>query len=226
MNRIVTAAVAALFVLGLTAPVVLADRDDDRRAERDERRDERQEKFEERREKMEKAREKMKDRGHRERATFLITINAQGIDQDNATWTILGEGTAIAKSKMVAADDEEEEAAQASSDAAELKAIHGFAKLNVSLKNSTGAIVKEGVIKVRFIAHQNETGDWSWKMVSVSKTPRGLPKIFLRGDNVTLGDGVAALEGQGFALVKAQKDDDSFKHLRLRLDADVHLAKL
>ncbi|HEX9816774.1 MAG TPA: hypothetical protein VGB18_07325, partial [Candidatus Thermoplasmatota archaeon] len=80
--------------------------------------------------------------------------------------------------------------------------------------------------RVRLVAHQDETGDWNWRLISAMKTPRGLPKLFLHGDNVTLGDGSAHLDGKGFALAKLVGEDDAVKRLRLRLsDADVYIAK-
>lgn len=202
---LLTASVAALLLVGLTAPLVMAKPTEDRRGDRDDMRQ-----SGERPMKGMRASEHANNRSHRQVDTFLITVSAQGISQDNHSYTITGEGTAIGKTR-----DKNDT----------MKAFAGFAKLNVTLKDENGTVVKEGTIRVRLIAHQNETGDWHWRLVSAMKTPRGMPKIFLHGDNVTLGDGSASLDGKGFALVKVVKDDDTVKRLRLKLDADIHIAK-
>ncbi len=202
---LLTASVAALLLVGLTAPLVMAKPTDDRPGDRDDRRQDG-----ERPMKGMLPGEHQNSRSHRQVSTFLITVSAQGISQDNESYTITGEGTAIGKVR-----DRNDT----------MKAFAGFAKLNVTLKDENGTVVKEGTIRVRLVAHQNETGAWHWRLVSAMKTPSGLPKIFLHGDNVTLGDGSASLDGKGFALVKVVGEDDTVKRLRLRLDADVHIAK-
>jgi hypothetical protein len=205
MKRVLTVSIAALLLVGLTAPLVLAKPGDDRPGRRD---DEMRASHEPAAKGMLPG-EKASERSHRVRDAFIISVSAQGLSADNESYSISGSGMGLAKSKMVNET---------------VKAIHGFAKVNITLKDANGSIVKEGAIRVHFHAHQNETGDWTWRLVSAGKTPKGLPKLFLHGENVTLSEGQADLDGKGFALAKIQ-DGDETKRLRLRLDADIHLAK-
>lgn len=215
-HAILTTSIVALLMAGLTAPLVLAQPTDDRPGARDDRRqdaerdDRRQDGERSMKGLLASEKAQANGRGHRHVDTFLISVNAQGISQDNETYTITGEGTAVGKAR-----DRNDT----------MKAFAGFATLNVTLTDANGTLVKEGTIRVRLVAHQDEDGDWNWRLVSAMKTPRGMPKIFLHGDNVTLGDGSASLDGTGFALVKVVGEDDAVKRLRLRLDADVHIAK-
>lgn len=202
---VLTTSIVALLMVGLTAPLVLAKPTDERPGARDDMRQDH-----ERPMKGMIASEKAANRSHRHVDTFLITVSAQGISQDNESYTITGEGSAIGKVR-----DKNDT----------MKAFAGFAKLNVTLQDANGSVLREGTIRVRLVAHQNETGDWHWRLVSAMKTPSGLPKLFLRGDNVTLGDGSASLDGAGFALVKVVGEDDAVKRLRLKLDANVSIAK-
>lgn len=204
MKRILTASIAAILLIGLTAPLVLAKPSDDHPAPRDDARASHAAA-----EKGMLPGERAPERSHRAADTYIISISANGLTKDNESYSIVGEGRGLAKAR------ESNETVQA---------IHGFARLNVTLKDADGAVVKDGVIRVRFVAHQNETGDWHWRLLSVMKTPVGLPKIFLHGMNGTVSDGVADLEGKGFALVKI-REDDAVKRLRIRLDADVHIAR-
>ena len=208
MKRVLTVSIAALLLVGLTAPLVIAKPGDERRDERADRSAEMRSQHEPAGKGMLPG-EKASERSHRVREAFIISVSAQGLSADNESYTIDGSGRGLAKSREVNET---------------VKAIHGFAKLNLTLKDANGSIVKEGTVRVHFHAHQNETGDWSWRLVSAGKTPRGLPKLFLHGENVTISGDQMDLDGKGFALAKIQ-DGDETKRLRLRLDADVHLAK-
>ena len=208
MKRVLlTTSIVALLMVGLTAPLVLAKPTDERPGPREDMRESHERPS---RDMLPGEAAKASNRSHRHVDTFLITVSAQGISQDNESYTLTGEGSAIGKIR------ERNET---------VKAFAGFAKLNVTLKDANGTIVKEGTIRVRLVAHQNETGAWHWRLVSAMKTPAGLPKVFLHGENVTLGDGSASLDGKGFSMVKVVGEDDSVKRLRLRLDADVYIAK-
>jgi len=204
MKRVLTTALVGLLLVGMSLPLVMAKPGDETR-ERPDRADLRGEDRP-----MKNHTERPMLPKLRPSETFIVSISAQGLSQDNESYSISGEGRGIAKHR---------------DDNGTVKTIAGFAKLNASLADENGTIVKEGTIRVRFIAHQNETGDWKWHLVSAGHTPRGLPKLFLHGENVTASEGVADLDGKGFAIVKVG-EGDALQRLKLRLDAQIHLQRL
>ncbi|HLE47497.1 MAG TPA: hypothetical protein VI818_04300 [Candidatus Thermoplasmatota archaeon] len=140
------------------------------------------------------------------RTNFTIAITATGVDRDNQTYTLEATGRGIGKSRE--GDNQ--------------SGFHGFAKLHVRVLDANGSLVKEGDIRVVVVAHQDEDGEWKWRIVSFLRTPRGMPKLVLRGENGTIENGVGDLEGQGFATFKPL---DADKRIRVKLDATVHVEK-
>ncbi|MBI2078924.1 MAG: hypothetical protein HYT80_11240 [Euryarchaeota archaeon] len=146
--------------------------------------------------------EKRRDAG---RTNFTISITATGLDRDNRTYTLEASGEGVGKARQ----------------GENRSGLHGFARLHVRILDENGTLVKEGDVRVHVVMIQKDDGV-KWELSSFMRTPKGLPKLALRGHNGTVVDDVADLEGHGFALFKP---DDAEKRVRLKLDAVVEIAK-
>ena len=212
MKGILTTSIAALLVLGLTVPIVLADdghRGSDARQDRQDIRDDRRDIAQDRKDLRDDRRDLREDHHRPYNLTKIeLNITASGTDKDNKTWTIDLQGIGLAQNRT---------------DNGTLEAFRGFVPMVAQLKDANGTIVKQGEVRVRIVAHQNETGVWSWHLVSVGKTPRGLPMLFLHGTNLTVSQGSASGDGHGFAMVKPTKEH---KRVKIDLDAQLDISKL
>ena len=210
MKHVLTFSIAALLIVGLTMPLVMAKPGDEEREHRG-RSEEMREKGQELREKARQMAEERKANHSKRPApqAFSINITASGKDQDNVSYSIDATGLGLVKIREHNGT---------------VTGVKGAAKLNVTLKDENGTVVKQGEIRVHIVGHLNETsGEWRWHLVSHHKTPKGLPKLFLMGDNGTVDNGTATLKGDGFALVKVEPEK---QRRMIRLDAEVELAKI
>lgn len=212
MKRVWTLGIAAIVLMGMTLPLALADDDGSPKPSRSERPERPDRENWTKPDHENKTRPDNMSRGEKmhgllehakkfSRHGFNISLEANGTDRDNQSWTVEATGVGLGAKRI---DNE----------TGNVTGFLAFAILNATLLDENGTIANQGDIRIRIHGHVNETGEWKWHLVSLGKTPAGLPKLFVRGDSVDIEDGAAQLEGKGLALV-SKVDDKRLLFLRL-----------
>lgn len=176
--------IVAVFALASLAPTVLAKEDRPDRSDRDAK--------DKDRDRAREVRDDVRDdRPRGERRAYNLTLSGNGVDRENATYTIELVGTIEGKVRFH------------DGNATHFK---GRGILHGRLLDANGTVLKEGDLRVKMKAHEDaDTGEWKWHLEAVKKRPKHWKVLNLRGD-ATEGEAGFDLVGHGKAVAKFDPD--------------------
>ena len=127
-----------------------------------------------------------------------VRFSALGIDRENRTYELSGAGSLQCRSRENATTGVEQ--------------IHCRGRINATVVDENGTILKAGSIVVMLHAHQNETGEWKWNMLSLGHGKRAPMLLALRGANATeTGSQLDLTDGKGGLIAKKSEPQQRLK---------------